>query len=155
MRLNAATVKDAYPLPRIDDSLDSLSGSKWFSTLDSGYWQVKMDDSDKLKTAFATKRVLIHFNVKPFGLCNAPATFDRLMETVLSDLQWQICLVYLMTLLLLEKTFENMLDNLNEVFDRLLSTNLKLKTKKCHLFHKTVQFLGHVVSENGISTDPS
>lgn len=156
-RLNATTVKDAYPLPRIDYSLDSLSGSKWFSTLDlcSGYWQVKMDDSDKLKTAFATKRGLFHFNVMPFGLCNAPATFERLMKTVLSGLQWQICLVYLDDIIVIRKTFANMLDNLKQVFDRLLSSNLKLKAKKCHLFHKTVQFLGHVVPENGISTDPS
>lgn len=91
----------------------------------------------------------------PFGFCNAPATFARLMETVLSGLQWQICLVYLDDIIVIGKTFENMLDNLKQVFDRLLSSNLKLKAKKCHLFHKTVQFLGHVVSENGISTDPS
>lgn len=110
--------------------------------------------TDKLKTTFATKRDLFHFNVMPFGLCNAPATFERLMETVFSGLQWQICLVYLDDIIVIWKIFANMLDNLKQVFDRLLSSNLKLKAQKCHLFHKTVQFLGHVVSENGISTDP-
>ena len=117
-RLNAATVKDAYPLPRIDESLDSLSGAKWFSTLDlcSGYWQVSMDETDKLKTLFATKRGLCYFNVMPFGLCNAPANFERLMETVLSGLQWQICLIYLDYTV--GNTFKNMLDNLTQVFDR-------------------------------------
>ena len=156
-RLNAATVKDAYPLPRIDESLDSLSGAKWFSTLDlcSGYWQVSMDETDKLKTAFATKRGLFHFNVMPFGLYNAPAYFERLMETILSGLQWQICLIYLGGIIVVGNTFKNMLDNLTQVFDRLLSSNLKFKAKKCHLFSKTVEFLGHLVSEEGVSTDPS
>ena len=156
-RLNATTVKDTYSLPRIDDSLDSLSGAKWFSTLDlcSGYWQVGMDETDKLKTAFATKRGLFHFNVMPFGLCNAPAYFERLMETILSGLQWQICLIYLGDIIVVGNTFKNMFDNLTQVFDRLLSSNLKFKAKKCHLFSKTVEFLGHLVSEEGVSTDPS
>lgn len=84
-RLNASTVKDAYPLPRIDESLEQLSGYSWFSTLDmfSGYWQVELDPADKTKTAFATRRGLFQFRVMPFGLCCAPATFERLMETVL------------------------------------------------------------------------
>lgn len=85
-RLNASTVKDAYPLPRIDESLEQLSGYSWFSTLDmfSGYWQVELDPADKTKTAFATRRGLFQFRVMPFGLCCAPATFERLVETILA-----------------------------------------------------------------------
>ena len=96
-RLNCVTVKDSYPLPRIDDSLDCLGKAKWFSTLDlaSGYWQVPLYPDDQEKTAFVTQSGLYHFKVLPFGLCNAPATFQRLMECVLAGLQWQICLLYI------------------------------------------------------------
>lgn len=87
-KLNSNTFKDAYPLPRNDESLDQLIGSSWFSTLDlcSGYWQVEMEQEDKPKTAFATRRGLFQFSAMPFGLCCAPATFERLMETVLAGL---------------------------------------------------------------------
>ncbi|CAG2228135.1 Transposon Ty3-G Gag-Pol polyprotein,Transposon Ty3-I Gag-Pol polyprotein [Mytilus edulis] len=96
-KVNDLTVKDAYPLPRIDDSLEQLSGNKWFSTLDlcSGYWQVEMAEKDRPKTAFASRRGLFQFRQMSFGLACAPATFERLMERVLAGLQWSICLVYL------------------------------------------------------------
>ena len=106
--LNNVTVKDAYPLPKIDETLDSLTGAKWFSTLDlySGYWQVGMDENDKPKTAFITRKGLFQFRVLPFGLCNAPATFERLMETILAGLQWDICLLYLDDIITFGKSFE-------------------------------------------------
>ena len=87
-KVNEVTRKDAYPLPRIDDTLNVLRGSQYFSTLDlySGYWQVKMDSKDIDKTAFVTRQGLFRFTVMPFGLCNAPATFEQLMELVLSGL---------------------------------------------------------------------
>lgn len=89
-RLNSVTHKDSYPLPRIDDSLDVIRGSKWFSTVDlqSGFWQVQMNNSDAEKTAFVTNGGLYQFRVMPSGLCNAPATFQRLMECVLSGLNF-------------------------------------------------------------------
>ena len=88
-KLNLATIKDAYPLPRIDDTLDMLAGKQWFSTLDlaSGYWQVSLSPEARCKTAFATHSGLFQFRVMPFGLCNAPATFERLMDRVLQGLR--------------------------------------------------------------------
>ena len=156
-RVNDLTIKDAYPLPRIDDSLEQLSGKKWFSTLDlcSGYWQVAVEEADRPKTAFATRQGLYQFRVMPFGLANAPATFERLMERVMNGLQWDICLVYLDDIIVSGKSFEEMLENLQKVFDRLREAGLKLKPKKCFLFAKEVSFLGHVISEDGIATDPA
>ena len=97
-QLNATTIKDTHPLPMIDDLLDALHGARWFSTLDfkSGYWQVPIAESDKAKTAFCTSSgQLYEFNQVPFGLCNTPATFSRLMDRVLAGLQWETCLFYL------------------------------------------------------------
>ena len=95
-KVNQVTKKDAQPLPRIDDTLDTLGKAQWFSTLDlaSGYWQVE-EPADREKTAFATAHGLYQFRVMPFGLCNAPGTFQRLMEHVLAGLHWTSCLVYL------------------------------------------------------------
>lgn len=147
-KLNGVTNKDAYPLPKIDDSLDQLNGVKWFSTLDlnAGYWQVEMSPDDRTKAAFATRRGLYQFKVMPFGLCNAPATFERLMETVLRDLEMDICLVYLDVIIVVGNTIEDRIQNLTLVFDRLLAAGLKSKARKCTLFAKEVDYLGHIVS---------
>ena len=89
-KLNEVTTKDVYPLPRIDDSLNTLAGSQLFSTLDlaSGYWQVEVAEQDREKTVFCTSEGLFEFNVMPFGLCNASATFQRLMDLILAGLSW-------------------------------------------------------------------
>ena len=110
-----------YPLPRVDDTLDTLSGAQWFSTLDlkSGYWQVGLHQEDKEKTAFSTPGGLFQFNVMPFGLSNAPTTFERLMDLVLRDLIWKTCLVYLGDVIVIGKTFEDHLQNLKEVLTRI------------------------------------
>lgn len=156
-KLNNVTVKDSYPLPRIEDCLDALSGSQWFCTLDlaSGYWQVEMSQEDKEKTAFSTGSGLYQFNVMPFGLCNAPATFERLMERVLVGLPWHILLIFLDDVIVHAKSFGEALRRLRLVLQRLRSANLKLSPKKCVLFQRKVSFLGHVVSGEGVSTDPS
>jgi transposase InsO family protein len=155
-KCNEVTRKDAYPLPRIDDTIDALAGSQWFCTMDlaSGYWQVAMAEEDKEKTAFVTRKGLFHFNVMPFSLCNAPSTFERLMELVLKGLQWERCLLYINDILAFGKTFDQTLENLREVFSRLKDAGLKLKPSKCRLFQEQVSFLGHIVGREGVSCDP-
>lgn len=128
-KLNDITAKDAYPLPRIDDALDSLTNAKLFSTLDlaSGYWQVEIDAQDKCKTAFSTRHGLFEFNVLSFGLCNSPSTFQRLMDLVLADLQWTTCLVYLDDIIVFGRSFQEHLSRLGEVLAKLKAANLKVK----------------------------
>ena len=115
-----------------------------------GYWQGAMETSFIEKTAFTTHVGLFEWNVLPFGLCNAPATFCRLMEMVLADILWKHCLVYLDDVIAYGKTFESTLTSLREVLKQLLSNNLKLKAKKCEFFRTEVEYLGHEVGQKGI-----
>ena len=156
-RLNDKTRKDAFPLPRIDDSLNSLSGQSWFSTLDlaSGYWQVRLSEDAKPKTAFATHSGLFQFAVMPFGLCNAPATFERLMSQVMRGLHWKRCLVYIDDILVFGHDFESALQSLELVLIRVAEYGLQLKSTKCNLFRSSVPFLGHIVGRAGLECDPS
>lgn len=154
--LNAHTKKDSFPLPRIDEALESLGGATWFSTLDlaSGYWQVAMSEEDKTKTAFVTQDATYEFNVLPFGLCNAPSRFARLMQLVLQGVSYEQALVYLDDIIVIGRDFTTALENLRIIFDKLRRANLKLKPSKCNLFQKSVEFLGHIVTEDGIKCDP-
>ena len=154
--LNQVTLKDSYPIPNIQDCIDTLSGSNWFSTLDlaSGYWQCEVDESDQPKTAFITHKGLYQFRVLPFGLTNAPATFERLMERVLSGMLGEQCLVYLDDIIAFGGSFEIAMQNLQQVLNRIREAGLTLKPKKCRLFRQSVSFLGHVVSSEGVSCDP-
>ena len=155
-KVNSITRKDAYPLPRMDDTLDTLTRSQWFSTLDliSGYWQVEIEKKDQEKTAFCTSDGLFEFKVMPFGLCNAPATFQRLMDMVLGVLKWTNCLVYFDDIIVIVKTFLEHLTNLTQILNRLREAGLKLQPKKCCLCSQQVEFLGHIVSPEGVSKDP-
>ncbi|GES72730.1 retroviral-like aspartic protease 1 [Rhizophagus clarus] len=155
-KLNKVTKRDCYPLPRIDDMLETLSGSQWFSSLDlaSGFWQVELDQKDREKSTFITRFSTYEFTVMPFGLCNASATFQRLMDIVLRDILWQFVVVYIDDINVGSKTFEEHLLHLEQVFSRLAQAGLKLSPEKCFFFKDEIPFLGHVVSRHGIQTDP-
>ena len=156
-QLNKVTKRDSHPIPHIQDTLDCLHGTSYFSCLDlrSGYWQVEVDDDSKPKTAFATHSGLYEFRRMPFGLANAPSTFQRLMHAVLRGLQYQICLVYLDDIIVYSRSFADHINHLNDVFSRLRSANVKLKPSKCSFARSSVEYLGHVVSRDGIRPDPS
>ena len=155
-RLNKKTVRDAFPLPRVEESFDCLNGSKYFSTMDltAGYNQVAVEESDKHKTAFTSPFGLYEYNRLPFGLCNGPATFQRLMQHCFRDEVFQLLLVFLDDIIVYSSTIEQQIQRLEIVFRRLRQHGLKLKPRKCDFFRKEVHYLGHIVSENGISTDP-
>ena len=155
--INNVMRKSAIPLPRIQECLDSLSGSKYFCTMDlaQGYYQVAMHPGDKCKTAFTSRRGLRQFTVMPFGLTNAPGTFMHLMQLVLSGLKWSKAVLYLDDIITFGKTFDETLLNLELVFERLRKAGLLLKPSKCRLFQESVEFLGHVLSQEGISCDPN
>ena len=143
-RLNSLTKKDSYPLPRIDDTFDMLHGKQFFTTLDlaSDYWEIELEKSAKEKTAFIVENNLYELNRMSFGLCNAPATFQRLMSYVLRDVLGICALVYLDDVIIFSDTFENHLIDIRSVFELLKSANLKLKLKKCQFVRKTVNYLG-------------
>ena len=155
-RLNSVTRKDSYPIPRIDDDLDAISGAKYFSTLDlrSGYHQVEIEKTSRHYTAFVTSSGLYEFDVLPFGLCNAPSTFQKLMNHVLQGLDGNICLIYLDDIIIFSSTFEQHLFRLRCVLDRLVAANLTLNPGKCSFGQSSVLFLAHIVSQDGIQPNP-
>eukprot|EP00117_Sycon_ciliatum_P032506 scpid17251/ scgid4942/ Retrovirus-related Pol polyprotein from transposon 17.6; Protease; Reverse transcriptase; Endonuclease len=159
-KLNGVTKPDAYPIPRVDDMLDSLSGCKWFSSLDlaSGYWQIAMDPDDRAKTAFTTPLGLYEFTVLPMGCRNGPATFQRVMEAVLRGLcnaaAEPFCRVFFDDVLNASETLSGQVLILSRVFERVRSAGLRFNLAKCSFFRSDVAFLGHRVSADGISPDP-
>jgi hypothetical protein len=156
-KLNSVTRRDGYPLPRIDELLDMFGRSKYFSTLDlaSGYWQVAMETRDQAKTAFITSQGLYEFKVMPFGLTNAPATFQRLMNKVFKEEIGQFVAVYLDDIIIFSATFEEHLQHLRYIFEKLKEAGLRLGKDKCEFCKLELAFLGHIVSGQGISPDPS
>lgn len=154
--LNARTVKDAYPLPHQADALAALGGNAFFSTMDltSGFYNVPLHPDDKKYTAFSSPFGLHEYNRLPQGLCNSPATFMRMMMSIFGDENFTSLLCYLDDVMVFAPTEEVALQRLQMVFARLKEHNLKLAPKKCFFLRRTVKFLGHVISKDGVQTDP-
>ena len=147
------TKKDSHPLPRICETLDSLIGAAYFSTFDltSGFWQVPLAEESKQFTAFTLGSMgLFECDRMPFGLCNAPATFQRLMQNCLGELNLTYCLIYLDDIIVYSKTQEEHLQRMRVVFDCLHEHGLKLKPTKCNLFRTELIYLAHHVSKDGV-----
>jgi hypothetical protein len=155
-KLNSVTKKDSFPIARIDETIDAISGSEYFCVMDlaSGCWQIPLDDESIEKTAFCSRRGLFEFTRLSFGLTNAPSGFARLMSHVLKGMSSSEVLVYVDDIMVHGKTFQATLSSLREVLSRLRASGLKLKPKKCQLFKESVNYLGHVVSKEGVSCDP-
>ena len=155
-QLNSATIKDAYPLPHLHQAMDALTGSTWFTTIDckQGFNQVEIEEADRYKTAFYSTRGLMQYKKMGFGMCNSPATFQRLMELVLSGLTWEEVLIYVDDIVVFNRGFEEHLESLQKVFDRIRHAGLKLNKQKSVFAHRSVKYLGHIVSGSGIQPDP-
>ena len=150
-------IKDAQTLPRIEESLDSLCGAVIFTSLDlkSGYWQVELDEDSIPYTAFTIGPLGFYECLQmPFGLTNVPATFQRLMENCLGDLHLNWCIIYLDDIIIYLKTPEEHVKRLEAVFKKLSKAGLKLKPSKCEFFKSEITYLGHIVSNERIATDP-
>ncbi|KAL1264128.1 hypothetical protein QQF64_004483 [Cirrhinus molitorella] len=154
--LNARTIPDQYTTPRVDDALDCLVGSQWFSVLDlrSGYYQIAMAEADKEKTAFICPLGFYQFERMPQGVTGAPATCQRLMERVVGDMNLLQVLVYLDDLIVFGKSLEEHEERLLKVLDRLEEAGLKVSIDKCCFCQNRVKYVGHIVSKEGIATDP-
>lgn len=155
-KLNSITTFDSYKLPRIDDILDSLSGSVYFTAMDAkqGFFQVPLAEKDKPKCAFTTPGGgHYEFNVMAMGLTNAPMTFQRLIDVILLGLKWTDALAYIDDTIVFGTTMDQHNSRLELVMDRFNSAGIKLQPEKCHFAFQELKVLGHVVSKNGISTD--
>jgi len=154
--LNRMTIKNGYPLPRIDDIFDQLRGAKYFSKIDlrSGYHQVRMDDDSIQRTAFRTRYGLFEFLVLPFGLTNAPASFMNLMNDVFREHLDKFIMVYLDDILIYSRTWNEHLEHTRMALQLLRSHKLYGKLSKCSFGAKSVEYLGHILKSNGIAMDP-
>lgn len=152
--LNLQTIKDAYSLPKLEDTFSALSGSQWFPILNlkSGYYQIEVEETDKPKTAFVCPFRFWEFNHVPQGVTNAPSTFQRLMEKCMGDMHLKDVLVFL-DVIIFSKTLEEHEARLMKVLTCLKEFELKLSSEKCVFFQTSVLYLGHVVSKKGVETN--
>ena len=154
-QLNERTVRDSYPIPRMDDCLDSLGDAQFFSTVEcnAGYWQMPLAELDKPKTAFTCHCGTYQCRRLPFGLCHAPATFQRVFDMILSGVKWQNVLVYFDDLIIFSADAESHLSHLDTMLTLLGKQRVTLKAQKCHLFTHEVEYLGHVVRPGRLSVN--
>lgn len=155
-QLNNATIKEVYPIPRIDETLDSLASMRYFTTLDftTGYWKIPIREEDKKKTAFETSDGAFEWNRMPMGLCNAPYTFQRFMDIIMKSMKWTKCLVYLDDIIVFSRTFGEHLTDVEDALKLIKHAGMKLKLKKCKFAYEKVLYLGHIISKEGIEVDP-
>jgi hypothetical protein len=143
--LNKNSKKDSYALPRIEELHDCISGNCFFTVIDMtyGYHQIEIFEDHKERTSFSVGPLgFYEYNRMPFGLTNSPATYQRLMENVLADLNLRICCVFIDDVIIFGKTYEEQLHNLQLVFDKIKAASLKLSPKKCEFFKRKVKFVG-------------
>jgi hypothetical protein len=155
--LNAITVKMRYPLPRIDDLLDAARGASWFSALDlaSGYFQIRIKDEDRHKTAFNTPFGHFEWACMPMGLANAPSSFSKVMAQVFEKFIGDFVLIYLDDVLIMSNSPDTHLIHLRKVFDVLRESHLQVKLSKCKFVQEQIKYLGHILSKEGIRPDPA
>ena len=151
-KLNNNTISNKYPIPDITDILDKLGRASYFSTIDlvSGFHQIQMEDKDIEKTAFSIKSGKFEFTRMPFGLKNAPATFQRVMDAILREFIGICCLVYMDDIIIFSSSLEDHVKDIRKIFQKLKDARLKIQIEKCYFFRREVQFLGHTVSEDGV-----
>ncbi|XP_045468252.1 uncharacterized protein LOC123676417 [Harmonia axyridis] len=155
-KLNDKTIDDKYPLPQIDSILDKLGNKKYFTTLDlaSGFHQIEMDEESIEKTAFTVDNGHYEFLRMPFGLKNAPATFQRLMNNTLKDYIGKICHIYMDDIIIFSETVEQHLADIHTILETLMRDDMKIQLDKCHFFKTEIEFLGHIITPEGIKPNP-
>jgi hypothetical protein len=154
-KLNAVTERDVYPMHRVQETIDSLAEARYFTCFDlaASFWQIPVAKEDRDKTTFAVRSGLYRWLVMPFGLINAPASFQRLMNAVLAGISWEYALAYIDDIIIYSKTFEKHLSDLRNVLDRIDKANLKIRTEKCSFVKKEINYLSHVIGNGEVKPD--
>jgi len=155
--LNAITVKNKHPMPVVDELLDELAGAKWFTKLDfrSGYHQIRVAPGDEYKTAFRTHSGLYEFTVMPFDLTNAPASFQSIMNKVFAPLLRHSVLIFMDDILIYSATLEEHILHLQQVLEIIQDNQFYIKLSKCIFAQQQLEYLGHLVTSQGVATEPS